>query len=148
MRNEYGGEYSSGSGLRRWAKEWPWRGALQTHELRACMCWCQGEPSLLSAVVEEVQSLGGDAALGCRCDQNRTSSDCLKRLALSARLVSSTTRVIISLARSSIWMWTTLSRHGESAALRFFVGREATCSMMASGGTLIFTGASLTARAS
>ena len=27
------------------------------------MCWCQGEPSLRSAVVEEVQSLGGDASL-------------------------------------------------------------------------------------
>ena len=105
--------------------------------------------SSLSAVVEEVQSLGGDASL---CVADATSEQDIERLFEEARSLGTISVSIYNAGNNFPGTIIDMDADYFESTWRvccfggFLFGREAVRSMMASGGTLIFTGASASLR--
>ena len=106
------------------------------------------ESSLL-AVVEEVQSLGGDASL---CVADATSEQDIERLFEEARSLGAISVAIYNAGNNFPGTIVDMDADYFESTWRvccfggFLFGREAVRSMQASGGTLIFTGASASLR--
>ena len=105
--------------------------------------------SSLSAVVEEVQSLGGDASL---CVADATSEQDIERLFEEARSLGAISVAIYNAGNNFPGTIVDMDANYFESTWRvccfggFLFGREAVRSMQASGGTLIFTGASASLR--
>ena len=105
--------------------------------------------SSLSAVVEEVQSLGGGASL---CVADATSEQDIERLFEEARSLGAISVAIYNAGNNFPGTIIDMDADYFESTWRvccfggFLFGREAVRSMMASGGTLIFTGASASLR--
>ena len=105
--------------------------------------------SSLSAVVEEVQSLGGDASLWVA---DATSEQDIERLFEEARSLGAISVAIYNAGNNFPGTIIDMDADYFESTWRvccfggFLFGREAVRSMMASGGTLIFTGASASLR--
>ena len=105
--------------------------------------------SSLSAVVEEVQSLGGDASLWVA---DATSEQDIERLFEEARSLGAISVAIYNAGNNFPGTIIDMDADYFESTWRvccfggFLFGREAVRSMQASGGTLIFTGASASLR--
>ena len=105
--------------------------------------------SSLSAVVEEVQSLGGDASLYAA---DATSEQDIERLFEEARSLGAISVAIYNAGNNFPGTIIDMDADYFESTWRvccfggFLFGREAVRSMQASGGTLIFTGASASLR--
>ena len=105
--------------------------------------------SSLSAVVEEVQSLGGDASLSVA---DATSEQDIERLFEEARSLGAISVAIYNAGNNFPGTIIDMDADYFESTWRvccfggFLFGREAVRSMRASGGTLIFTGASASLR--
>mgnify|MGYP001361296438 FL=1 len=105
--------------------------------------------SSLSAVVEEVQSLGGDASL---CVADATSEQDIERLFEEARSLGAISVAIYNAGNNFPGTIIDMDADYFESTWRvccfggFLFGRKAVRSMQASGGTLIFTGASASLR--
>ena len=105
--------------------------------------------SSLSAVVEEVQSLGGDASL---CVADATSEQDIERLFEEARSLGAIKVAIYNAGNNFPGTIIDMDADYFESTWRvccfggFLFGREAVRSMQVSGGTLIFTGASASLR--
>ena len=105
--------------------------------------------SSLSAVVEEVQSLGGDASL---CVADATSEQDIERLFERAEALGAISVAIYNAGNNFPGTIIDMDADYFESTWRvccfggFLFGREAVRSMQDSGGTLIFTGASASLR--
>ena len=105
--------------------------------------------SSLSAVVEEVQSLGGEASL---CVADATSEQDIERLFEEARSLGTISVSVYNAGNNFPGRIIDMDADYFESTWRvccfggFLFGREAVRSMQASGGTLIFTGASASLR--
>ena len=105
--------------------------------------------SSLSAVVEEVQLLGGEASL---CVADATSEQDIERLFEEARSLGAISLAIYNAGNNFPGTIIDMDADYFESTWRvccfggFLFGREAVRSMQASGGTLIFTGASASLR--